>query len=107
LKVKVTVTNQTDQQKRLGGLIFRAPEGVGVVEDADLAKEIEAIRASAFPIPGVVGPHDSVSGWYVYTFRAQPMGGSPGYEIGVEDELRNIYWKHVPQEPAKGWNVNA
>jgi len=107
LRVKVTVTNQTDQQKRLGGPIFRATDGIMAMADqlgTDLMREVDAIGATAYPMPGVVGPHDSVSGWYVYTFRDQPLGGSPEYEIGVEDELKNIYWKRIPKEPAKGWD---
>jgi hypothetical protein len=98
LRAKVRITNNTDDPARLGGLLFESAEGVPVV-DENLRGKLDALWPPAPPPSGVLNGHDSVSGWRVCTFRAQPLGGTPAYKIGIADELENIYWASMPAKP--------
>lgn len=98
LKAKVRVTNNTEHQLPLGGLLFESAEGVPVTDQA-LRDKVDALWPPAPPPGGILNAHDSVSGWRVCTFRAQPLGGTPAYKIGIADELENIYWASMPAKP--------
>jgi hypothetical protein len=97
LAARVTIRND-------GNSTFRH-RGIGMLADTvdandvfgriDVARYVYSLRRSHPEIPGEVAPNDSVTGWFLRAFDHRPSGGTPGFDLVIEDLARNQFVLHV------------
>jgi hypothetical protein len=92
--IRLRVANTTAGTKSIHAFQLRAVDGL--VEHTDVASRIAALRAT-HPMPNsALLPNSDVAGWLAYPFVQKPSGGTPEFELVIEDEIRNRYLLSVP-----------
>jgi hypothetical protein len=99
LAARVTIRNDGNSTFRHSGIGMHSDtaDGGGVFGQIDVARHVHSLRRAYPEVLADVAPGDSATGWFLRAFDHRPSGGTPGFDLVIEDLARNQFVLHVEQ----------